>query len=220
MSAEAKNFYVLIQGNNPCLYSDFFHFGFYAKEDNLEAVKDFVEWLKKTAIEGEEEWLNDPSPDKCGLHEWFLSDDPFKNDPVKSKKVTDYLNSFSILSATPQLKQFCMERPQTLEPIPYKLSEDGKADLDMASIEHRHLFKSNAVEVVKSLKTGGCAKALQYIKNLEGVNDDLELAKLLGIPLGKISGICQPGHFLRFFDEHYPYAYEAYLKAKFDERSL
>ncbi len=131
MGAGETNFYVVVQKDSGLVCPDFFKFGVYAREDNLAAVKDFIEWLEKTAIEGEKEWLEDSSPDKCGLKAWLQSDDPFKRDPAKSKRVKDYLNSFSILPATPRLKQFCMVHRETFAASPYKLSEDGKADLDI-----------------------------------------------------------------------------------------
>ncbi len=130
MGAGETNFYVLVQTASGLVCPDFFKFGFYAREGNLTAIKDFMKWLEKTAIEGEKEWLEDSSPDKCGLSAWLQSDDPFKNDPANSKRVRDYLNSFSILLATSRLKQSCMDRHETCEAIPYKLSEAGIADLD------------------------------------------------------------------------------------------
>lgn len=79
-------------------------------------------------------------------------------------------------------------------------------------------FSPNSdTSIVECLKIDRCAATLGYVKKLEGVNNDLELAGLLGIPLNKISAICRPSHFLCFLNEYYPYAYEAYLKAKFDE---
>lgn len=122
-------FYVVVKDGLVC--GDFFKFGIYAQSNNLKVVEAFMIWLEATSIEGEKEWLEDDAPDKCGLTEWLASDDPFKYNPAKCRRVADYLNTFAILPATARLQHFCMAK-KTFGAIPYKLSEEGDADLDMA----------------------------------------------------------------------------------------
>ncbi|MGL4208557.1 MAG: hypothetical protein ACRCTY_04140 [Candidatus Adiutrix sp.] len=122
-------FYVLVE-KGLLVRPDYWSFGIYNQEDNYNAIEDYMKWEEMTTISGEKEWLESDETDKCGLKEWLASDDPFKNDPEKCKRVRDYLDSFSILPATDRLRKVLMSRGDHA-PLAYKLSEDGKADIDM-----------------------------------------------------------------------------------------